>query len=259
MNRSIRMAIIVVLMCFLLPVLAACGKSESGVITGTLTNAVDGQITIENDEGRSEIETGKETAYKLGDEDRLCIGDTLEVSYHKSMGKMHADEITLRSHIEKDLIFEGTLTQVKDDEITVTGKSLTVSFIRNEETAASGKLSVGDDVQVVYTGDLSEYPYAVSITVTAEIEKPENKTISGIVSEFTETSVLVAIDSAKSYRFGFDKNTAITGASKYVHVGDSVNVTYNGKLDETPAAIEINIVKEAEKEKPEATGAVEKA
>lgn len=256
MNKSIRTTIIILLTCFLIPVLAACGKSESGSVTGTLINAVEGQITIENDEGRFEIETEKETAYRLGDEDRLYVGDTVEVSYHKSMGKMHADEVILRSHIEKELVFEGTVTQVKEDELTVTGKSLTVSFVRNEETAVAGDLSVGDEVSVIYTGDLSEYPYAASITVTAEIAKPEVKTVSGIVAEFTENSILLAIDSAKSIRFTFNADTVITGAAKYAHTGDSVNIRYDGKLDESPVALEINIVKEAEKEKLTVNGTI---
>ena len=256
MDKRIRMAVLLLLTCVLLAALAACGKTESGVVTGTLTGAAEGRITIETEAGSSEIITDKETAYRLGDEDRLCVGDTLEVSYHKSMGKMHADEITLRSHVRRDLVFEGTLTQVKDGEVVVTGRSLTVSFLRNDKTETVGKLSVGDTVQVAYLGDLSEYPYAVSITVTAEADKPEVKSVSGIVSEFTETTVLVAIDSARAYRFAFDKNTSVTGASKYVHVGDSVNVSYSGKLDETPAAIEINIVKEAEPEKRTVNGTI---
>ena len=257
MKRRSRVTAIMVFAAALLIMLAACGKGEAGEITGQLMNAADGTITVSSDDGPVEINTGKETVYRLGDSDKLCIGDTVDVVYHQSFGKKSADEVTLVEHIQEDLIFEGTIVQVKDEEIIVTGKSLTVSFIRNDKTEASGKLSVGDTVEIVYTGDISEYPYAEKITVTAENEKPEVKTLSGIVSEFTETTMLVAIDSAKSYRFTISPATSVTGVSKYVRVGDSVNVSYSGKLDETPLATEINIVMEAQEERQTVNGTIQ--
>ena len=256
MKRGIRAAAILVISAALLIMLGACGKSETARITGRLLNASEGNITVSSDDGPVEIETGKETVYRLGDSDKLCIGDTIDVTYHESFGKKSADEVTIIEHIQQDLIFEGTVVQYREDGIVVAGRSLTVSFIRDSKTDAAGDVNVGDTVEVVYTGDISEYPYAKKVTVTEENKKPEVKTLSGIVSEFTETTILIAIDSATSYRFTIDKTTAVTGVSKYVFIGDSVNVSYSGKLDESPLAIEINIVKEAQEDRNTVNGTI---
>ena len=256
MKRGIRAAAILVISAALLIMLGACGKSETARITGRLLNASEGNITVSSDDGPVEIETGKETVYRLGDSDKLCIGDTIDVTYHESFGKKSADEVTIIEHIQQDLIFEGTVVQYREDGIVVVGRSLTVSFIRDSKTDAAGDVNVGDTVEVVYTGDISEYPYAKKVTVTEENKKPEVKTLSGIVSEFTETTILIAIDSATSYRFTIDKTTAVTGVSKYVFIGDSVNISYSGKLDESPLAIEINIVKEAQEDRKTVNGTI---
>ena len=233
MKKAIRAAAILALSAVMLIVMGACGKGEAASITGQLLNASDNTITISSDDGPVEIKTGKGTVYRIGESDKLCIGDTVDVTYHESFGKKSADEVTLVEHIQADLIFEGTVVQYKGDGLIVASESLTVSFTCDDSTDVDGDISVGDTVKVVYTGDISEYPYAKSVSVTAENEKPEVKTLSGIVSEFTETTILIAIDSATSYRFTIDKTTAVTGVSKYVFIGDSVNVSYSGKLDES--------------------------
>lgn len=256
MKRGIRAAAILAFSAALLLMLGACGKSEAFRITGRLLNASEGTITVSSDAGPVEIDTDKETVYRLGDSDKLCIGDTIDVTYHESFGKKSADEVTVVEHIQPDLIFEGTVVQYREDGIVVAGKSLTVSFIRDNKTDVAGELSVGDTVEVAYNGDISEYPYAKRVTVTAENKKPEVKTLSGIVSEFTETTILIAIDSATSYRFTIDKTTAVTGVAKYVFIGDSVNVSYSGKLDESPLAIEINIVKAAQEDRSTVNGTI---
>ena len=256
MKRRIGITAILVLSVVLLILLGACGNGQPGEITGRLMNAADGTITVSGDEGPVEIKTGKETVYRLGETDKLCIGDTVNVTYHESLGNKNADVVTLVEHIQQDLVFEGTVVQIKDEMLLVTGKSLTVSFIRNEKTKVEGKLTVGDTVEVVYTGDISEYPYAKKVTVTEENKKPKVRTVSGIVSEFTETTVLIAIDSARSYRFKISPETKITGVSKYVRVGDSVTVSYSEKVDETPLATEINIVMEAQEERQTVNGSI---
>ena len=256
MKKVIRAAAILALSAVMLIVMGACGKGEAASITGQLLNASDNTITISSDDGPVEIKTGKGTVYRIGESDKLCIGDTVDVTYHESFGKKSADEVTLVEHIQADLIFEGTVVQYKGDGLIVAGESLTVSFTCDDATDVDGDISVGDTVEVVYTGDISEYPYAKSVSVTAENEKPEVKTLSGIVSEFTETTILIAIDSATSYRFTIDKTTAVTGVSKYVFIGDSVNVSYSGKLDESPLAIEINIVKEAQEDRKTVNGTI---
>jgi hypothetical protein len=156
--------------------MAACGsKTESGVYTGTLAEALENKIVINTDTGLKEFKTDDSTVYDLGNYEHMSLDDVVDVNYHSSLGKMHADKVILREHVQKELVFSGTVSGVTDSSVTVTGKSLTVSFVRNPNTTVKGNLSVGDEADVIYTGDLSEYPFATNITVTAEAKPAEDE------------------------------------------------------------------------------------
>ena len=248
MEKKLRIAFSAVLIAALVLVLGACSKEnkvEMGISTGTLKEAAQDSITISGDDGLQQFKTTDETVYDLGGMDALNLDDVVDVEYHSSGDNKTADKVILREHVQKDLTFSGQVADVTDKSVTVTGKSLTVSFTINDETEINGELSKGDEVDLVYMGDLNEYPYASVINVSKEADKvPEKTTISGTVTEFTEKSMLVAIDSSTSYRFELDKDTSVTGAAKYVRVGDTVTITFEGDVKSTPKASNIDIVKE---------------
>lgn len=250
MGKKLRIMLSAVLIAALVLVLGACSKAEEdkvemGISTGTLKEAAQDSITISGDDGLQQFKTTDETVYDLDGMDALNIDDVVDVEYHSSGDTMTADKVILREHVQKDLTFNGQVVDVTDKAVTVTGKSLTVSFTINEETEIKGELSKGDEVALVYMGDLNEYPYASVINVSKEADKvPEKTTISGTVTEFTEKSMLVAIDSSTSYRFELDKETSVSGVAKYVKVGDTVNITFEGDVKSTPKASSIDIVKE---------------
>ena len=248
MEKKLRIVFSAVLVAALVLVLGACSKEdkvEMGISTGTLKEAAQDSITISSDDGLQQFKTTGETVYDLGGMDELNLDDVVDVEYHSSGDTMTADKIILREHVQKDLTFNGQVVDVTDKAVTVTGKSLTVSFTINDETEIKGELSKGDEVALVYMGDLNEYPYASVINVSKEADKvPEKTVVSGTVTEFTEKSMLVAIDSSTSYRFELDKNTSVTGVSKYVRVGDTVKITFEGDVKSSPKASNIDIVKE---------------
>ncbi len=281
MKKAIKPILVLIFAASLMLVLGACGKAESIEVSGTLTNAVENQITVRTDSGPVVFKTADDTVYHLGEESELTVGDTVLVRYHKSFGKDHVDEVTVLKHFKPELLFEGQVVALSDSGLTVTGKSLTVAFTKDDDTAVKGELKNGAEVEIKYDGDLSEYPYATEIKVTkkaedseaAEEKKDEKKeekkdsdadkkkeaktaTVSGIVSEFTEKSMLLSIDSATSYRFTLTKDFKVTGADKYVHIGDSVNVTFKGTLGKSPEVVEINIVKKAQEEKKTVNGKI---
>lgn len=281
MKKTVKAMLTVMLAASLILILGACGKSNTIEVRGKLTNAVDKEITVKTVDGPEVFKTADDTVYNLGEASELTVGDTVRVRYHKSFGKDHVDEVTVLEHFEPELNFVGKVAGIKDGTVTVTGKSLTVAFTRDDDTAVRGELKVGAEVEISYDGDLSEYPYATDIKVTkkaidgeekSEEKKEESKdseqkseekkeevktaTVSGIVSEFTEKSVLLAIDSATSYRFTLAKDVKVTGADKYVHTGDSVNIKFTGKLGKSPEAVEINIVKKAQEEKKTVNGKI---
>ena len=290
MKKTVKAMLTVMLAASLILIFGSCSSAEPVEVSGTLTNAVDKQITVRTDDGPVVFKTEDDTVYNLGGESELTVGDTVKVKYHKSMGKDHVDEVTVLEHFKPELVFEGKEAGLKNSNLTVTGKSLTVEFTRDDDTAVKGELKVGSEVEVTYDGDISEFPYAKEIRVTkkaedseaaeekkeeqkeekkeenkdekkdseADKEKEEPKTavVSGIVSEFTEKSMLLSIDSATSYRFKLTNGFKVSGADKYVHTGDSVNVTFKGELGKSPEVVEINIVKKAQEEKRTVNGTI---
>ncbi len=256
--RIIKPLILTVLMTMLVLVMSACGsKTETGEMTGKLTEALGNSIVVDAGGESTEFVTADSTVYYMGSTDHICINDEINVKYHKKGNKCYADVVTLKKHVQETLSFSGTVSDVHDNRVTVTGNSLTVEFIIGSKTEIDGKLDDGDEVDVVYTGNLSEYPVAKSITVTKEKEAPKQQKVSGIVTDFTSNSIAISIDSAHSYRFSFDAKTKVTGLDKYVKVGDSVTITFTGDVDDAPVAVEINITKKAEEVKKTLNGTIE--
>ena len=230
-------------------VLAACApKTEKGDMTGTVVMALGDSMIVDCEDETVNFTTSPDTKYYLGDGTKLSIGDTVNVKYHTERRKTIADRISIVKYAKYEQKFSGKVSDVKSYEFTVTEDNTTVTFIKNDVTIVKGDLSVGDEVDVVYTGNISEHPFATEITVTKDVkEEPKISSITGFVSEYTDKSLLVSVDSATSYRFKVDKDTKITGVAKKIEAGQSVKVFFTGDLKKEPAAKEVNIVKEAER------------
>ena len=259
MNKRVKLVIAVMIALCVAFSLGACHKSSvQEQISGKLTQALDDKIVIDSEGETVEIRTNDSTLYDLNGAEQLSINDIVDVTYHTTSGKKYADSIQLVEHVQEEQVFEGTVTEVTDKSVTVTGKNMTVTFVRNDFSETEGDLSVGSNVRIVYTGDISEYPYASKINATAGKKETKTISVSGVVSEFTETSMLLAIDSANSYRFTIDKNTKVTGVDKYVRTGDTVTVTFQGELAESPVAMTIDITKKAEEYRQSVNGTIDK-
>lgn len=244
-------------------VLSSCGAEEvtSDVLeeyTGTLKNAMESSIIISNVDDNNIIKftTNKDTVYDIGDETHLCANDVIRVVFHEEGVERIANQIELKEHVHQALTFEGTVSDVKKESVTLTDKALTVTFIKDSDTKVQGDLSKADEAVVTYTGDISEYPYATEIKVIKEKEEADETTVSGIVSELEDGTVLLAVNSATAYRFKIDKNTKIKGEADKLTVGDSVNITFKGDIEKTPAAIVINIVKKAQEQRRTINGTI---
>ena len=255
--KKTRMIILSALLVMLALAMSACGsKTETGEMSGKLTEAMENSIVVDAGGQSTEFITEDSTVYYLGATDHLTLNDEIRVEYHTQGSKNYADVVTLEKHVEEELTFTGVISDVNADRVTVTGNSLTVEFVKNGDTAVTGEMSKGDEAEVVYTGNLSEYPVAKSIKVIKEKEEPKQETVSGIVTDFTKDSIAIAIDSSHSYRFQFDSKTQVSGLDKYVKIGDTVTITFAGDVDSKPAASKIDITKKAEAEKKTLNGTV---
>lgn len=239
-----------IVMVFMLSLMTACAgmtKVETGDMTGELRLVREDMMIVTVGDEPREVLTNEDTKYYLGDDDHLSVEDIINIKYHTQGGKTYADRVAIVKYANRELRFSGEVTDMEPAGITVTGETMTAFFITNDGTEISGDLSKGDKVDIVYTGNINEYPYAAKINVTEE-KKEEVKTavISGTISDFSEDSIHVSIDSATSYRIALTKDTKFTGVSKYMNTGDSVKITYTGNLKEKAVAVEVNILKKAE-------------
>ena len=135
MEKKLRIVFTAVLVAALVLVLGACSKEdkvEMGISTGTLKEAAQDSITISSDDGLQQFETTDNTVYDLDGMDQLNLDDVVDVEYHSEGEKMTADKVILREHVQQDLTFNGVVADVTDKSVTVTGKSLTVSFVINK-------------------------------------------------------------------------------------------------------------------------------
>lgn len=245
---------------------SSCGKksedsaSSAGkavTFSGELVNALADKIVVKSSDDMLEFVTNDDTAYDLGDEVELTVGDMVNVEYHEDGSDKVADHVTVTKAVDMKHYFSGTVNDINDDDVTVDGKNLTVHFLKDKDTEVKGKLTKGDEVKVEYTGDISKHPYAEVIEVTKEKEEPEKHTLDGNVAELENKTVLVSIQSAKAYRFNIADSTKITGKADNLKVGYDVEVTYTGDIDRVPDAITIEVMSTADSAVKEISGTVD--
>ena len=114
MRKALKAFLVMMLAASLTLVLGSCGKAEPLEVSGTLTNAVDKQISLKTESGPVVFKTADDTVYNLGDASELTVGDTIKVKYHKSLGKDHVDEVTVVEHFEPERVFEGSVVELKE-------------------------------------------------------------------------------------------------------------------------------------------------
>ena len=217
-------------------------KAEADeVFSGELIDAQNNRLVVKSPEKTMLFVTAEKTVYELGDEDHICVGDTLEVSFHKDDDIYIADQVRVTEHEDHTLVFGGQVTELEKHYITVRSESMTAGFDYDEETVIDGELSKGDSVTITYEGNISERPRAISIVVIEEKRQETLKSFHGTVSEVADSNVLVSMGSADAARFHITADTIINGDDSKLKVGDEVNVVYTGTVGDDPVARNITI------------------
>ena len=224
--------------------MCSCSNSDAAsdeVFAGKLIDAQGDRIVVRGTEETILFVTGDGTIYELQDETSLCVGDEIEVGYHRGKETFIADTVRLTAHKEQSMVFGGQVMELEDNFLTVRSESLTAGFEYDEETKLNGNLSKGDTVTITYDGDLSQSPHAISIVVAQEGQEKALKSIHGTVSETRKHSVLISMDSADACRFVTSADTIINGDDTKLKIGDDVDVVYTGTIGEKPVARAITI------------------
>ncbi len=200
-------------------------ETASGdVFAGEMIDAQNNRLVVKGTDETMLFATTDKTDYDLKEEKELCVGDKIEVNYHKGDDMFVADKVTLTEHEEELLVFGGEVTELEKDFLTVHSESLTVVFTYNSRTKFQGDLTKGDSVTVTYKGNISGNPHAVSVVVIQEKQEKAEKSIHGTVSQIAKDSVVISIDSAHAARFRVTSDTKITGDAKELKLGDEVHL-----------------------------------
>ena len=260
MKREIKLRLLMTLgiMILMVAALASCGQKtvEHGEKTGILKAVRAEAMVVQDEESEEVFVTDDTTKYYLGAEPKLSIDDKVNVKYRVEGRKKIAERVSIVKYAHYVQKFTGVVGDVDSYEFVVSNESMTVTFTKSASTKLEGKLTKGSEVEIIYDGNLNEFPYAKEIKVTEEMKEAETHSISGTIGDFAEDSIQVSIDSAKSYRIKLNMDTKFTGVSKYMHTGDSVKVTYTGDLDKDALATEVNITKLAEEETKKVNGTI---
>ena len=234
---------------------AANDKADVSEYTGTLVTAYQNQMVLAGDQGDMEFVTSENTKYNM---ETMYLDDVVSVKYHVDDKGNQADEVLLVEHMDPAIPFAGTLVEVDDDSISLASKKMTVTFLIDEDSYIVGDLSKGDEVELMYLGDINEYPYANVVAVVKEVEQPKTHTVHGAVAELAGGTLLLSIDSAHAYRFVITSDTQISGAANDLAVGDEVDVTYEGNIKQQPNAQSVKIVKRPDKRTYVINGKIDK-
>ena len=229
------------------------------IFSGELVDAQNERLVVKSPDKTMLFVTTAKTEYDLGeDEEGLCVGDKLDVSFHKEKDIYVADTVKVTEHKDDTLVFGGQVTELEKHYITIRSESLTAGFDYDEETEIVGNLTKGDSVTVTYKGNISERPYAISIVVIQEKREEVLKSIHGTVSEATDKSVLVSMDSADAARFKVTEDTIIKGDAKKVIAGDEVTLVYTGEIGKDPVARTITIKRDMDQKYYVMDGVIDK-
>ena len=259
MSRKLKLLVMSLAAFALVVLFAGCGGSDSGEFTGELTDAANQTLVVQGDDETMEFATTDETTYDYTNDDDLTVGDILTVAYHKDGDAYIADAVTVDEHKTQELTFDGEVSDLNDETVTVSSESLTVTFTFDENTEVASDLNEGDMVIVTYEGNLNENPYAVKIDITEHHEDGPDYEAHGIVAEVSDTDVLLNVDSSTAHRFIRNSATVLESSDNMIDVGDRAEITFTGDIDDNPVATKIVVHHQAEENENVINGELKEA
>ena len=246
MKKTISTFIAVLTTLVMIFTMSGCGASKveaDEIFSGEMVDAQNDRIVVRGEEETMLFVTTDGTKYDLQEESELCIGDKIEVDYHKGDDSYIADSVRLTAHEKQTTVFGGEVTELAKSYLTVQSESMTVVFNRNDKTKVEGDLSQGDSVTVTYKGNLSENPQALSIVVIQEKKEKTEKSLHGTVAEIGEKSAVISVDSAHACRIQITSDTTFSGDDTKMKIGDEVHVVYTGSAGDECVAKSIKITR----------------
>ena len=177
----------------------------------------------------------------------LSEGDGVIITYEGDISERpYAVSIIVAKEQRQETLksVHGTVSETAKDSVLVSFDSADARrFVLTEDTIINGdatELKVGDEVNVVYTGELGKNPVARTITVTRE--KKTHYVMDGVLDNVSQNEIIIKTKH-KKYSFVVKKETRIQNM-KYLCQGHLATITYVGELNHDPEAVSIYCSKE---------------
>ena len=213
-------------------------QDDSTVFGGEVTELKEKYLTVQSESMTAVFTYDKKTKTK-GD---LTQGDSVTVTYEGNLSEnpKAVSIVVIKENKEKsERSIHGTVSEVADGSAVISVDSAhACRFKITSQTKFEGatNLKVGDEVHLVYTGDIEKDPVAQSIKITRN-EFKAYYVMDGVIDKATADSLVVKT-ATKSYTFSIVKETRIENKN-YMTAGHKTTITYAGDLNKKPVAASI--------------------
>ena len=213
-------------------------KERSLVFGGEVTEIGDEFVTVQSESLTVVFNTDDDTEIE-GD---LTRGDAVTVTYEGNLStNPFAKSIVVVEEKEEKLkrSLHGTVSETGKKSFVVSVDSAHACRIRlTKKTKITGdakELRLGDEVHVVYTGEIQKDAVAVSIKITRG--KVKYFIMDGVIVSAAKDKMVIQT-AKKKYDFKIVKDTRIEN-EEYMKAGHMTTVTYIGDLNKDPVAASI--------------------
>ena len=213
-------------------------QNSTLVFGGEVTEIGKTYVTVQSESMTVVFNTDEDTRIE-GD---LTQGDAVTVTYEGNLsGNPLAKSIVViqeqKEKLEKSL--HGTVSETWKDSFIVSVDSAHACRIKlTKDTKITGdakELRLGDEIHLVYTGDIEKDAVAVSIKITRG--KTKYFIMDGVIVKAAKDKLVIQT-SKKKYTFKIVNDTRIEN-KEYMKAGHKTTITYIGKLDKDPVAASI--------------------
>ena len=220
-------------------------KPTVGTASGVISDLTDSTLTVDS--------AGETTYTFLYNGDTQITGDPtegdqVEITYYGDLG---GAPVALVIEVKKEQkqpeaqTMKGTVSDLAKTSVTLSiDTSHNYTFLLTNATQVTGAakaITLGDKVNVTYTGELIGQPTAtvVDIVKVADPPSPTTAVIDGVVTSLAANGFSVNISSNQTYFFSSDKSTQWSGVN--LDVKCNVHITYTGELTKKPYAAAVVI------------------
>lgn len=214
-------------------------KEEALVFGGAVTELGKTYLTVQSES--LTVVFNRDDKTKIDGD--LTVGDSVTVTYEGNLSE-NPRAISVVVIAEQKTMLEksahGTVAEIEKDGFVVSVDSAhACRFAITKDTVFKGddkKLMVGDEVQVVYTGEAADKPVAKTVT----IKRQDNRKyfiMDGVIKEAAKDKVVIKT-SKKEYVFKIDKDTKIQNP-EYYKAAHKTTITYVGDPEKDPLATSV--------------------